>query len=172
MKKIKKIFACALVGVLIIGSLSGCGTHQKNTEGMSDLLNNTDWLFMGTGKCVTFEQPGKEKGYFEWDLYDGKVKGDYAGTYHLYEEPDSKVSEFQKKIPEYETGFNDSTESYFDRMKNEKPIVLVVDLEDPSANSQTETGMQTHFEYYGFYAEDSMFLFVPGSDEFYIMSKY
>ena len=169
----KKILIPVLILILslFVSACSHSGAGQSTKAGMSGMLSDSDWAVATRGGCVTFEEPGKEKGYYEWDMYHGKNKCGYAGTYHLYEWDDSETARLEQEMKDNgkdpETVFAD----YLQDLENPKPIALIIDLQD-NVSSGSETGMETHLEYYGLYDGDDIVMCRPGRDDVRKLSKY
>lgn len=159
----KKLLVIVLAVCFVL--LCGCEattTEEKPKEESINFILDSDWHLSDTEDCFSFGQPGVAGDYSGWDRREGKGSPWETGTYKVYTDTDGIVKEFARSIDECDEEtlkeFDEQTSNLLDTI----PFVLVIDLE-PNDSPDAETGMKTHFEYYGLHDDDNMVLIEPGS---------
>jgi len=152
MKKVKVL----TVILLSIFTLSSCGifrqipdepmidTPEYTEPTSNDVLANTEWV-ADYGEIFKFKE-------------DGKLECDYEGSYRLYKDS-STVSDYEQKYNECQENLKKTFEAESEDIPDGTPIVLIIDLEGNS--SDNETGMQTHFDYYGLMSDSKIVICEP-----------
>ena len=145
--------------------LCGCEVKPAKEEPQDESLNfilNSDWHFSDTEDCYSFGKPGVKGGYCGWDRREGKRHAWETGTYEVYTDTDGIVKEFARAVDECSEESQQQFDEQASNLLDTIPFVLIIDIEGNDVPGQ-DTGMRTHFEYYGLHDDDNMVLIETSS---------